>query len=223
MSRTILLFSIAALVLPSLLSAAEKPKTIKGWGSVVDPADDCEFTQEDDRVTITVPPTPHDLNPSPRWDNVLAPRVLEDVEGDFVASVKVNIYNRPKANTSSNKINSFVAAGLVVWQDEKNFLRLLRAANGESGRLFIHFEGWVDGKMTGDALYDIADEATYLRASRKGGQFSFDRSKDGKEWFPFAIAPIDMPKELKVGVAAINSTTKAFKPRFEDFVVENQK
>jgi regulation of enolase protein 1 (concanavalin A-like superfamily) len=187
---------------------------------VIDPAGDCEFSESDGKVTISVPATHHDLNPSPQFDNVSAPRVLEDVEGDFVTKVKVDVFERPKAKTSSNNNHSFVAAGLVIWQDDKNFVRLMRAANGETGRLFVHLEVWADGQFQGDGYQDLHDKATYLRISRTKDQFSFAWSEDGKEWLVFAMGQLQIPKKLKVGVAAINSTTKQFKPEFQEFALQ---
>jgi WD40 repeat protein len=54
------------------------PRTLPGWGEVVDPDGDCTFAGEDGKLTITLPGTIHDLNPDifkdGRGGN--APRVL---------------------------------------------------------------------------------------------------------------------------------------------------
>jgi hypothetical protein len=209
------------------LSHADDKDTqqIKGWGRVVDPASDCAVTEKDGKVTITVPGTHHDLNPSPNF-NVLAPRVLQEVEGDFVAQVKVDAFTRPQAKTASSKAGiSFVAGGLVVWQDERNFLRLLRAANGERGDLFGHLEIYRDGLFVGGGYAQgIADQATHLKVVRKGDAFSFAVSVDGKEWTEIEvrgsnIGKLDLSKKLMVGVAATNATSKEFAARFEGLSV----
>ena len=222
--RVIPFLAVALLALPSSYGDDKKPQEIKRWGTVVDPAGDCKVAEKDGKVTITVPKTHHDLNPTPRFDNLLAPRVLQEVEGDFTAQVKVDVFPRPEAKTASSKAGiSFVAAGLLVWQDEKNFVRLLRAANGDRGDLFGHLEVYRDGKFAGGGYaMNIDDKVTHLKLSRKGDAFSFAVSPDGKEWTEIksreiAGGEIDMPKKLKVGVAATNATTKEFSPVFEGF------
>ena len=96
--------------------------------------------QRSDGQTIWIAADLLDLNPTAAFNNVLAPRVLRDVAGDFAAQVRVAAFERPKPKTSSNKKHSYVGAGLLVWHDEKNFIRLLRAANGDSGLFFFKFK-----------------------------------------------------------------------------------
>jgi regulation of enolase protein 1 (concanavalin A-like superfamily) len=199
----------------------KKPPQIKGWGTVVDPAGDCKVALKNGKLTITVPGTHHNLNPTPLFDNVLAPRVLQEVEGDFTMQVKVEVFARPQAKTSTNKAgNSLVAAGLLVWQDEKNFVRFLQAAMGETGALGGSLEVYRDGKFIGGGSTATDDKATHLKLSRKGNAFSFAVSADGKDWSEIKgegvdLGKIDLAKQLKVGVAAVNATTKEFAPQFE--------
>ena len=103
----------------------QEQRVIPGWGEVVDPAGDCTIEEAAGTLTITVPGKEHNLNPLPGWNNLDAPRVLRDVDGDFVLQVLVRKFDMPKAETSSNKEKpaSFVAGGLLVWKDGKNFLR----------------------------------------------------------------------------------------------------
>lgn len=227
--RVVSFFCFAFLVIPVSRGDDKKPQEIKNWGTVVDPAGDCKVTEKDGKVTITVPKTHHDLNPTPNFNNVLAPRVLQVVEGDFTVEVKVDAFPRPEARTASSDAGiSFVAAGLVVWQDEKNFVRLLRAANGDRGDLFGHLEVYRDGKFVGDGYArNIEEKATYLKLTREGDAFTFAVSADGKEWAEVkgrgnSIGEIDLPKKVKVGVAATNATTKEFAPVFEGFSLKNK-
>src|SRR5262249_59238105 len=125
--RRLFLSSLAAACLMLAPAGAEekKPKTIKGWGEVSDPAGDCKVSEEKGKLTLTIPGTLHDLNPD---HNMKAPRVLQEVEGDFRLQVQVEAFPQPEANTSSFDKFSFVSGGLVVWQDEKNYIRAERAA-----------------------------------------------------------------------------------------------
>jgi len=213
---------LAFLGVPKTRGDDNKPQQITGWGTVFDPAGDCKVAEKDGKVTITIPGTHHDLNPTPRFDNVLAPRVLQAIEGDFSIQVMVDVFARPEGKTASSKAGiSFLAAGLLVWQDEKNFVRLLRAANGDRGSLFAHLEVYRDGKFVGDGYSFMSDDkATHLKLTRKANVFTFAASADGKEWTELKgrsvpIGEIDLPNKLNVGIAATNSTTKEFAPVFE--------
>lgn len=222
--RLVSFLGLAFLIIPLSRGDDKTTEEIKNWGIVVDPAGDCTVTEKDGRVTITVPKTHHDLNPTPKFNNVLAPRVLQEIEGDFTVQVQVDAFPRPEAKTASSTAGiSFVGAGLIVWQDEKNFVRLLRAANGERGNLFGHLEVYRDGLfVNGGYAMNIDDKATYLKLTRRGDTFQFAVSADGKEWAEVkgrgkGVEEIHLPKTVKVGVAATNATTKVFAPVFEGF------
>jgi regulation of enolase protein 1 (concanavalin A-like superfamily) len=200
------------------LADDKKSPEIKGWGTVTDPGGDCTTREEKGRVIISVPGTYHDLNPTPRFNNLTAPRILQDVEGDFLVQVKVRPYARPKANTST-KIHSYVGAGLLVMHDNKSFIRFLRSANGESGVLFSSAELYKDGKLVGDRGALVVDEDTFLRLERQSDKFVASVSKDGQTWSTLPIPAIQLPKRVSVGVVAINSTTAVFAPEFEELKV----
>lgn len=208
----------ACCLLGAVVAQDTKSQRIKEWGEVIDPASDCKFVEEMGKLTITIPGVYHDLNPTPRFNNLSAPRVLQEVEGDFLIQVKTHRFPRPKANTST-KVHSYVGAGLLVWHDGDNFVRLLRAANGESGALFVSGELYKDGKYAGGRLTKIEDKDTHLRLERHKGKFTLSFSADGQKWSDLETPDIELPKKLKVGVAAVNSTTKAFAPQFEEFKI----
>jgi hypothetical protein len=221
-----------ALVCPGFfgVGAAQERRTqqLPGWGEFVDPAKDCKVDEAKGRVTITVPGSHHNLNPDPEYNNVLGPRLLQVVEGDFQAQVKVLVFPKPAADTSATKQKlSYVAAGLFVWQDDKTFVRCFRAAVGERGDVFVHVEGFRDAKrLTGRVFIkkmeerNITDDALYIRVTRKGAELTVDRSMDGKDWTKFARIPLSgFAAKLHVGVAAVNATTKEFAPQFEDLKV----
>jgi hypothetical protein len=208
----------------SAIAQDKKALTIKDWGEFVDPAGDCKVVQKEGRVTIQVPGTQHNLNPTPEYDNCLAPRILQEVDGDFRVYVKVFAFPMPEANTSTTKQgHSYVAAGLLLWQDDKNFVRCLRAALGEREEVFVHVEPFVNGKHPArgyQALKDrrLPDKDVYLQAERRGKDFTFSRSSDGKEWEAIIkVTNLDLAKKLRVGVAVVNSTKEEVSPQFAEF------
>lgn len=70
----------------------------QGWGSVTNSDGDCTFKADKGKLTITVPGNLHDLHPN-RGMN--APRVLQEVEGDFTATVKVTCALTPGKGVAS--------------------------------------------------------------------------------------------------------------------------
>lgn len=208
---------VVLLVVSTTLAQEKAERAIKGWGTVVDPDGDCQVAEEEGKVTILIPGTHHNLNPLPIFNNISAPRVLTEIEGDFLAQVKVNPFVRPAANTSSNGRNSYVGGGLLVWQDGQNFIRLMRAARGDDNTLFLSLEMFQDGQMVASQYGTLEDEPQYFRLERFDDEFSFSVSKNGRAWFRVPVANIKLNKKLQVGVAAVNSTIKATSTQFEEF------
>src|SRR5687767_7154359 len=109
----------------TVLPAGEKkPQSIKGWGDVIDPDGDCTVKEAGGKLTITVPKTHHDLTYNEQFTKLNAPRILQKVYGDFTLQVKVHPIPLPGKDTSSSGAHSFTSTGLLVWQDDKNFIRL---------------------------------------------------------------------------------------------------
>jgi len=133
MSRLYLLTVLSTgLVLASFAAEDKTPQTIKGWGTVVDPDGDCRVIEENGKLTIRVPGTYHDLTHSEGRDKLNSPRILQEVKGDFVVQVKANAFPLFADNTSTSLGICFVSSGLLIWQDEKNFIRLDRAAENRA-------------------------------------------------------------------------------------------
>jgi serine/threonine protein kinase/regulation of enolase protein 1 (concanavalin A-like superfamily) len=209
--------------------------SIPGWGEVIDPDRDCKVSASGNRLTIEVPGNLHAL-PSPgqaaaEWlTQNNSPRVLQDVEGDFVAQVKVagTIYA-----DVGNKIpgKSTVQAGaLLVWADEKNFavierLSLVAATKTTSySRLGAYRDCtflFTDLVKAGNRNYflPVADVSSSFRIERRQGKWDAAYSQDGgQSWKPLGPQAfgLDLPSKVKVGVCAINSTTSPLKVEFED-------
>lgn len=196
-------------------SPDKKPQPIKGWGEITDPDGDCRVAEDKGDLTITVPKTHHDLTYTEKYTKLNGPRVLQPVEGDFTLEVKVRAFPPPGNVASSGGQYSFVSAGLLIWQDEKNFIRMERAAVGNSDTPFVWIERFADGKASVQKMKRLSDKATGLRVVRKGNQFAFlyDEDGEGKTWVEAHSGEIEMPAKLDVGVATINSTVREFPVR----------
>jgi len=228
MNRAMAAAALAAVLLVTGNPGRSQDKTEKfpGWGEFVDPAKDCKATAKDGKLSITVPGTPHNLNPLPGWDNLLAPRVLQDVEGDFKIQVKMLPCEMPKPRTSNNKEkpDSYVASGIVLWQDGNHFSRVFRAANGDREEFFIHIENFSGGKITSKGSLKLEDKAIHFRVECKKGKLSYYRSVDGKNYLVMRPNGPDLvlADKIKAGVAVVNSTTKQITHHFEELQVSGK-
>lgn len=231
--KTNALLVLLATILPAVANdPAPKLAPATHWGTTIDPAKDCKVREGAGRLTISVPGTskPHDL--SPEMDSCTAPRVVQTVKGDFTIEVVVQGDFEPGAESSQEGRTGYTGAGLVVFADEKNFVRLERATlhhGGGEPAPYTNFEIRVDGQIerfgtTGDFPTE-AGKPTWLRLERKGNQLIGSMSQDGENWTK------GEPKELKAeawtkndivaGVAAISTSAQTFAPSFSQLTIRN--
>lgn len=184
-------------------------RTIPGWGTVVDPKRDCTFEGGTDGLTIHVSGGKHNLNPTPAFNDLSAPRVLRKAAGDFQLEVHVGSVGPP-----GPPADSYLGAGLLLWQDERNFVRFLRAATASPRRTFVHFEHFRDGRLIASTGLDVPNRLTALRAVRAGNTFRFYWRSDGGQWSQYAVGPVSLSESLEVGVCAINTSAEPFAAGF---------
>ena len=101
----------------------------------------CRLDREHDRLTIKVPGTPHVLSAEVPQLPMNAPRVVRRVRGDFTAGVQVLGRLEPGRSRTTH-YDPYHGAGLIVWQDPSNYLRLERAVGFINGRHhpYINYE-----------------------------------------------------------------------------------
>lgn len=190
-----------------------KSQTINGWGTVVDPDRDCRFAESDGKLTITVPGTYHDLTHSDDRDQLNSPRVIQEVKGNFVAQVKVQVFPLPAEGTSTSQGICFVSSGLLIWLDGDNFIRMDRAAIAGFPTPGVIVSFYEKGKSTVKLFKEIDDKDANLRITRSSGKIRFEASQDGNTWNLVHSSEIPLPDVVNVGVLAVNTTTKEFAPQ----------
>ncbi|MBL4886622.1 MAG: DUF1349 domain-containing protein, partial [Planctomycetaceae bacterium] len=220
-NKTLISFSLLTLLCLTTIANAEekKQKVIPGWDSISDLDDDCKISTA---IIITVPNTNHDLNPRNRLN---APRLLKKVSGDFTVQVKVTGGFIP-GEKPTGKGTPFNGAGLLIWENNKSYLRLERNAFGKPESLSCFpplLEYWSEGKYKGfNAKTVRADEffqdyTTWLKLQRKGKQMIASYSHDGKEWTVVKEFEVDFGNDISAGIAAVNTSNAEFKVAFENF------
>jgi beta-lactamase regulating signal transducer with metallopeptidase domain/regulation of enolase protein 1 (concanavalin A-like superfamily) len=210
-------------------ASAKRPDnidTIEGSWTVTDPDKDCEVRLTGEKLSITVPATNHDLN-AVRGLN--APRVLKKFKGDFVVQVKVTADFKPGA-TSTGSGRPFNGAGILLWQNEENFLRVERNAYWIGGALYCYppiMEYWHDRQYKGANNDPIGADyfkgrSTWLRVNRQGQNIAVSISHDGKQWSEVKTFSVELADELFVGVAALNTSDTPFTVDFEELTIESK-
>lgn len=196
--------------------------TLKDWGEIVDPDGDCDISHEDGVLTITVPNTCHDLNR--RNGDLNAPRVLREVDGDFSIQVRVSGEFKPGPESTAPKSTPFNGAGILIWHDDRSYTRLERNSFGGGACFPPLFELRNAGKYLGANPPVTTDDffegdSTYFRIERSGSKFTAFISHDDKEWKRVTHRLVDVPSKIKVGVAALNTSSDPMTVTFEDLQI----
>jgi regulation of enolase protein 1 (concanavalin A-like superfamily) len=226
MKRSMIPILVLALSVGSIFCQADDngPHTLPGWGTTIDPDGDCQFLQKDSTLQILVPATIHDLNP---WRGQNAPRVVARVAGDFAVQVKVTGEFLP-GMTSAGKGAPFNGAGILIWENDRNYVRIERDAYWASGMLMCYpplMEYWHKGRYSGANEEPASAEyfqgnSTWLKAERRGKMMTVSISHDGLDWKLVKNFPVELADENLVGVAALNTSDLPFTVEFSDFSIE---
>ncbi len=189
-----------------------------GWDKPIDPDGDCKITPEKEALTIEAPGKRHDLAGEGAMN---APRLLRDVSGDFTIQVRVAGDLKPAGPSTAPGGLPFEGAGLVLFANDKTFVRLERAAIDRNGTAdpYVNWEVRADGRQqwASTAKLNPEDQTVYLRLRRLGDRLFPGYSVDGKTWTEMPPQALVMPATVKVGVAAVTSSAGTFRPKFDDF------
>ncbi|WP_161604549.1 TlpA family protein disulfide reductase [Roseiconus nitratireducens] len=212
---------IALVTFTTDASAAEQwYGTADGWGLMVDPDGDCSFTVAADRVEIGVPKTAHGMSIELKKMN--APRVVQSVTGSFDMQVQVGGKFDPREPTVKTR-TAYSGGGLVLMQDDRNYVRLERAAlrRGERVSHYVNFELRRDGRLLrfgAPADFSLgADDQLDLKVQVRGKAVQGFARKNGGAWKDLGVKEFAAVKPLTAGIAAINATDVPFNPVFESF------
>ena len=197
---------------PSPAESAVRPLFV-----FTDPDGDCQIKHQYKRNTITVPAGDHHL--SAVKSNL--PRLLQEVDGDFVAEVTL-----PPAQYPPPKILA-QAEHLIVWHDRQNVLVNQRVVSstgeGKAPTFQLSSNGSRDGKSIGIKSEDVRpDLALHLKIERIGNDFLTFHRLEGAGWTQDRKFSLEWPRKLKIGVAASNGCDRPFTAHFDDFRLASQ-
>lgn len=157
---------------------------------------------------------------------------MTEVDGDFAAFVQVTGEISPGSATPEDRQGHTLpftvqSAGLILYQDKANFLRLERA-----GSIFIDsltpvhrliIEAVKDGKQGMKPIYlDVPEANTLLvLVKRKGRVTCMFSPNGGNTMIAFREFALDLPSKLHVGLTAANISAKPFSATFDTFAILN--
>jgi WD40 repeat protein/CheY-like chemotaxis protein len=208
----------------SLLGASVHSETsvtlfLQGWGRVVDPDRDCRFEVVSNRLIISVPPTLHNL--STEFSELNAPRVLQEVNGDFVAHIRVVGHINHDGKPTSSHYLAYQGTGLLLWEDENTYIRLERSAYVTHGDLVhsVHFEVRSRRQVTVDLHQAGIEKPIFLRLARSGSQIRAAGSTDAVTWTEFDPVECLLTEDVKIGIIAVNTASAPLRAELEGFRV----
>jgi tetratricopeptide (TPR) repeat protein/regulation of enolase protein 1 (concanavalin A-like superfamily) len=208
--------------IPVVSNAGPPPGRPADWGVFVDIGSGARLTERGSHVEIGVPAGAYDL--SAEIDKVNAPRLLRRTEGDFMAEVTVSRVPQPDRRQALPGRAPFNGAGLLLWQDDKNYVRLEVAAfigrNGATTR-FALFQGRREGRPADVSKTEtrLAAVPATLRLERRGRTLLGSVRQGSEHWIPLGQFEADLPPTVYVGVAAVNASQGPFTAEFEGLTV----
>jgi regulation of enolase protein 1 (concanavalin A-like superfamily) len=169
-----------------------------------------------DRLKIKVPGTPHVLSAEVPQLPMNAPRVVSRVRGDFTAGVHVLGRLEP-GRSKTTHYAPYHGAGLIVWQDPSNYLRLERAVGFINGRRhpYINYELREGGRLAVSRGITTEDRPLFLKLRRQGVAFSASYSLGGSRWVELGSANANFSERVDVGVVAVNSSKETLSAELE--------
>ncbi|HEY1490846.1 MAG TPA: DUF1349 domain-containing protein, partial [Verrucomicrobiae bacterium] len=217
---------------PEVVNAHETPQpaeiqnseSIPGWGNVINPDGDCTLTVADGKLTVNLPGTDHALMPERAKKN--APRILQELNVPFDVQVKLSEHFTRGAQTIVAGRKPYQDAGLLVWLDDQNNLKLARAHIVRDGKsfLFFHLEFRHSGQygeipLPNEANRLLSSKTVYLRLQLHKDQTTASVSADGVKWISASLPGGDPPEKMQVGLIAENNTTSPLTVGFEEFAL----
>src|SRR5262249_49190606 len=142
------------------------------------------------------------------------------VRGDFTADVRV-LGRLGPGRSKTTYYDPFHGAGLIVWQDRANYLRLERAVGFINGRPhpYLNYELREGGRLAVSHGITVEDRPLFLKLRRQGGAFSAWYSREGRRWVELARVDATLSDRVEVGVVAVNASARVLSAELERFSV----
>ena len=203
------------------VSSFKPIRTIEGWGALEDPRGTTTVELKDGVLSMKCPGLLVDNYPP---GAVNAPRVTQEVTGDFTVEVKVTRIDEAIENSVLKEIVGFAAyhaATLLVRLDEKNCIRLERVSMHKGANLFTLcvLQVWENGETVAYNSNSVENVVTNLLLERQGNLLLSSYSQDGgKSWTELPQHQLKtLAGKVRVGVSMTNNTDPGSTVEFRNF------
>lgn len=216
-------FVVLAVIVCDAASAraqAKRGQQLEGWGEAIDPAGDCRLALASRSLLIEVPGTKHDL--FGEAGDQTAPRVVRACDGDFIFQVKLAGNITHSGQRTSPQSLAYHGAGLLIWKDAREYIRLERAAivrTDGKPQHYANFELHRDNDIAVSRSIPIPDHDTYLRLERRRDRVHALVSVDGYRWAGLDPIAAKLPRDVTIGFVAVNTSTDPLKVTFSELEV----
>jgi S1-C subfamily serine protease/regulation of enolase protein 1 (concanavalin A-like superfamily) len=201
-----------------------RSRSLRAWSCEVNVTGGVAMKHQTGATTIDLPGGTPLIN-APQFRLFSAPAALVQVKGDFIAAARITNSFDPGGdvlmmpNDTKAKM-TFQGAGFLLWQDEKNFVRLERCKGSTGGvtltsRLLV--EVYKGGKEAVVSYLNVPEVPVQLVLIRKGGSIQFLFGLPPKSAVVFRELAVDFQDEVFVGVSATNLSKRPFQAKIEDF------
>lgn len=202
----------------------QRKQPIAGWGLLIDPDGDCSAEASGESLTLKFGPGSHGLD-AEKPGAMNAPRVVQTFQEDFCIQVTVN-GQLPLPPLDGNRTNAYISGGLVLIQNDQNYIRLERATFTRNGTIwhYTNFEQRVDAKRTRMgrfADYPLEnDEPAQLRLEVRGDVVRALVRQDG-DWHEMGRAKIYDRAEVLAGISGVKTDQAGAEVGFRELVTES--
>ena len=142
------------------------------------------------RMATTSPPYRDLYSPI----NFNAPRLMLTTGGNFTIETSLN----------ATTVQEWESAGLLVWKDSSNFLRLDRACGASNSQRIVFIMSKNGSWDPTDVLLQSALNPTFLKIERTGEKFSGYYSNNGLDWTLVGEKTLPVADPLDVGLDVVN-------------------
>jgi|GEM_PF-1161819 len=157
-----------------------------GW-QWIDPLGDSSYSLviTPGYLRLYTPDGEHDL-----YMNMNAPRLLQPITGDFTVTTRLTIH--PQYN--------YQGAGILVWEDENNFIRLERTlVRG------VNLGYRINGVFGEIAEIPFSSPTVQLKLQRRGNDFTAWYRDDATDWLEAGTVSYPASADLQVGLSLLNN------------------
>lgn len=195
------------------------------WGKLINPlgVGSLDASLEKDQIRVTASAYPIDYGDS--FLERYAPRMMQQVTGDFTAEVTVAPQFSASPSWSGNAGDILQASGLVLEAGQSNNLKLATILHG--GKLQNHIRAYIS--RSADFEYTDSENNSFdakktvtLRITRHGDEFTTAWKQEGLDWQENSSQFCrQWPKSLHVGLYVTNLCVKPFSAIFSNFEIKN--